>query len=193
MVSKERRRVEGRSVSKASPNLSGGVDENRYGELVSALKINKFELDTELERQPSLYLEAAEEAVRARSLLDQAKLYLDNLEAALDKDFRRLAARGDEKITEKSLNAEIQRDKRRQEAYAAMLEFKAYADRLEHLTQAFRSRGQVVRDLSSLYVAGYFQDERFVAGKLGEVREKRAQYNSDRMAEKRRSRGGGAL
>ena len=156
-------------------------------ELRQALRINRLRLDQEVERQPELYAEVAEAAVMARSEQDQVKNQLEQAEAEIDLEVRQEAADAGDKVTEKSLQAKVQADGRLSKLRDALLKKKYQAESLEQLREAYRQRGYMLRELSALYIAGYFQSA--TTRKAGsDLKERRADDVAAKLTEKRRAR-----
>jgi hypothetical protein len=162
----------------------------KISELKEALRIDRFNLDTELTRQSTLYLEAAEAAAVVRSQLDQAKADLDNLEAALDRDLRLEAEITGAKTTEVNLSRMLQRHPTRIQAHKDYLELKLKSERLDQLREAYRQRVYMLREMVALYVSGYYADASVEGSKTNYLDAKVEQINRQ-LAEKRRARSGG--
>lgn len=152
-----------------------------------ALRIDRNNLDEELEQQPSLFYEVAEACARARSLLDEAHDNVDIVEAELDANIRREAAESDERTTEKAIRAQIHAHPDRVEANEKFLQLKQRTEELDQLRDSFRQRGYMLRELVALFIAGYYQ-ESSAQGSRSKAKESRAERNAERMAERRRAR-----
>jgi hypothetical protein len=154
-------------------------------ELKSALRIDRLSLDREIEVQPTLFLQAAELAAIARSKLDHMKSELDVLEAELDKELR---LSPEIRSTEKAISMELQRHPQRVAAMEAYLGQKYKMEVREQLRDAYRQRGYMLRDLVALHISGYWSDQHSSGDTLNRAKEIRAEYNRERMTERRKSR-----
>lgn len=123
-------------------------------ELKKTLSIDKYALDEELIRQPSLFFDVSEAYVEALALRDTKKEELATVDAELDAEVRL----GNEKITEAKVKSLVQAHPKHEEAFISFNEAKLQADRLGALKEAFSTRAYLLRDLVQLYTVGYFQD-----------------------------------
>ena len=156
-------------------------------ELKSALRIDRYSLDSEIEQQPSLYYQIAEAAAMSRSLMDSAKDNIDRVEADVDSILRKKYLRKDEKPTEKAIRSEVNLNSKRVEAYKDYLELKRRTEELDQLRESFRQRNYMLRELSALFMSGYYQ-ESSTKGSGHKALEKRAERNANRLSERRRAR-----
>jgi len=156
-------------------------------ELRAALRIDRYNLDEDVERQPELFFEVAEAAALARSEQDQAKDSVDEVESRLDVHVREKAERNDERVTEKEIKARIRQHPERIAAMKNYLELKLETERLDQLRDSFKQRGYMLRELVQLYLSSYYQDAT-VSGSRADVRDARADRSQRRMSEKRRER-----
>lgn len=156
-------------------------------ELRSCLKIDQNNLDTEISQQPVLYDQVSESAAMSRSRLDHAKDSIETIEAEISVQIRSDAEKEDEKLTESGIKVMIIGDKDRKKAVATYLGLKHETELWDKLENSFRNRGYMLRELSSLFIAGYYQ-ESSSSGSRGRLRKTHAEKNSERLAEKRRER-----
>ena len=156
-------------------------------ELEGLLKIDRADLDSEVERQPTLYYKVAAEAARLRSEVDAAKDRLDRTSAELDLLIRENALRDDEKITEGGVRSRVTTDKAYQAAITAFSKVKQQLDQTGALQEAFRQRSYMLRDLVELYISGYFTDA-VIKGHANRARDNHALKNQEKMSERRRER-----
>ena len=164
-----------------------GKEPNRLAEFEALLKIDKNDLDTEVERQATLYYSVGSEAARLRSVVDTAKDALDRVTASLDVEIREEALREGDKVTEGSIRSRVALDSTYQAATTKYLTAKGQLDQATALQEAFRQRTYMLRDLVELYVSGYFTDAS-VKGSVKQVREDHAVKNQEKMSERRRER-----
>lgn len=156
-------------------------------ELRAALRIDRYNLDEDVERQPELFFEVAEAAALARSEQDLAKDSVDEVESRLDVHVREKAERKDERITEKEIKARIRQHPERAEAMKNYLGLKLETERLDQLRDSFKQRSYMLRELVALYLSSYYQDST-ISGTRAGVRDARADRSQRRMSEKRRKR-----
>ncbi len=156
-------------------------------ELRAALKIDRFNLDEDVERQPELFFEVAEAAALARSEQDQAKDSVDEVESRLDVHVRGEAERKDERITEKEIKARIRQHSERIAAMKNYLGLKLGTEMLDQLRDSFKQRGYMLRELVQLYLSSYYQDAT-VSGTRAGVRDARADRSQRHLAERKRER-----
>jgi hypothetical protein len=129
-----------------------------YEELKAALDIERSELDFEIVRQPSLFNEAGEMAVEAAARRDMLKEKLSQKDADLYDRHRELLSEGaDKKPSEAAIKMAIERDESHVKLTDKYLAAKAEADRLQVLRESFKDRSYMLRELSGLYVANYFE------------------------------------
>lgn len=156
-------------------------------ELRAALRIDRFNLDEDVERQPELFFEVAEAAALARSEQDLAKDSVDEVESRLDVHVREKAERNDERITEKEIKARIRQHPERAAAMKNYLGLKLETERLDQLRDSFKQRGYMLRELVQLYLSNYYQDASASGSSRG-VRDARADDVQRRLADKKRKR-----
>ena len=156
-------------------------------ELRGKLIIDKHSLDEEIEQQAETYYEIAEQAVLAKSRMDQAEEDLNQTKAELDGIVRREAEEAEDKITEGGVKAAIIQHKKYKRASAGALAAREEYEKLSALKDAFRQRSSMLRDLVELHVSGYYT-ERSIRGTAGKHTEDKAERNRSRMDEKRQAK-----
>jgi hypothetical protein len=117
------------------------------------LKIDKYGLDDDLRRQPSLLFEVTAAYELALARRDKLKDYLALCEAHLDAAFRRNLSNH----TEAQIKQLIIADKARRVGLENYHKAKEHAGQLSALKDAFVARGYMLRDMCTLYTANYFQ------------------------------------
>lgn len=122
------------------------------------LEIDGASLDDEVRRHASLLFKISEAMVEAIAKRDYFKEHLASMDAKIDQDLRASFEEDGVKYTESQIKSLILIDKTRCAINAKLLEAKAEADKLIALKDAFHSRGYMIRDLVSLYVANYYED-----------------------------------
>ncbi len=183
---KIRRKKKTKGKESDRPLHSGGP-RAPLSELRAALRIDRYNLDENVERQPELFFEVAEAAALARSEQDLAKDSVDEVESRLDVHVRGKAERKDERITEKEIKARIRQHPERASAMKNYLGLKLETERLDQLRDSFKQRGYMLRELVQLYLSSYYQDASASGSRAG-VRDARADDVQRRLAEKKRTR-----
>lgn len=156
-------------------------------EFAGYLKISKSLLDDEIVQQPSLFYEVSSAYVDAVAERDALKEQLTLADAKLDGEVRERAEKDDEKVTEAIVRNRIQTHKKHEAAFAAYMQAKTQADKLQAMKESMASRAYMLRDLVQLHMANYFE--------TSSVKDQRAdrmvyQGRRERLAEGRAKRGG---
>lgn len=149
------------------------------------LRIDKHKLDTEIIRHPELYLRAANAHVEAVSRADLLRREVDETRADVDSRVRRGFEKKEVKSTEKMITAAVEGHKDYKKAYSDYLDAKLEADRAAGLKEAFHRRGYMLRDLVSLWVAGYYSDASIRGAASGVLSEDDVQDSRRRISLKR--------
>jgi hypothetical protein len=124
-------------------------------ELKGLLKIDKSALDDELVHQASLLFKVSEAYVQAAAHRDYLKEQLAIVDAELDGKVRKQFE--DEKVTEAMIKGQIQTHKQHRAASDAYLKAVTEASMLSALKDSFQQRSYMLRDLCSLFVANYYE------------------------------------
>jgi hypothetical protein len=130
----------------------------RYKEQV---RIDKYDLDNELIKQPELFLKYASmlpDAIRER---DTIKNQLEILRSKLYKEVKS----NNPKMTDRAAEAEIIDNKDYKEKFNEFLDAQQNVRIIEIAKQSFEQRHDALRYLVRLYIAGYYSD---VVVKTGE-------------------------
>ena len=127
-------------------------------ELKQRLQLDKHALDDELIQQASMLHTVSDAYEEAMSERDDLKEKLATADAELDQSIRDDAEEHNEKITESMIKAKIQSDVEHKKAYFAYASAKLKAGKLLALKDAFKERGYMLRELCSLYLSNYFED-----------------------------------
>ena len=125
-------------------------------ELHHKLRIDKHDLDSEVEQQPELYGEVAEASALSKSEVESLEEQIKELEADLDTQARADAETEGDRITENAIKAIIAGDKDRKSMVIKLLNARHLQRRLEALTTSFRHRSYALRDMVDLYLASYY-------------------------------------
>lgn len=150
------------------------------------LKIDKDALDDELVKQPGMFLRVAEEYARAVSARDGLKEAVDVVRAKSELDVRRRLEEDGAKVTESIVKATLELEKSYRRAVDAFLAAKEVADLAAAAKDAFAQRAYVLKDLCSLYVAGYFSTSAVKGPDAREVDEEGYQERRRMLAKQRR-------
>lgn len=121
------------------------------------LVIDKLSLDTELEQQAQLLGAVSDEYADAVAERDRLKEMMATTDARLDYEIRQVLEAEETKATEAMVKSLVQTDTAHRAAASKWLAAKLRADRLQVLKEAFKERGQNVRELCSLFVTNYFE------------------------------------
>lgn len=148
-------------------------------ELSQSLKIDKHGLDDELVHQPELYHRAGQEYSNAAWYRDKAKGEREDIKSRLNMEVRRDALKASEKVTNDAVDNRVIADERYKEAQAEYQEWDRLTSRWSSLREDFHSRGFALRELASLWIAGYNQSNS--AGR--DARDRRADEVRNRRGE----------
>lgn len=118
------------------------------------LLIDKNDLDTEVSRHASLFYEIGEAYTQAIAERDALKEMLATIDAQLDAMVREELE--GEKVTESMVKSRVQLHPNHATAFQAHLDAKLLADKLAALKESFHSRTYMLKELSALYLSGYF-------------------------------------
>ena len=149
------------------------------------IQIDRDDLDTELVRQPSLFLEVSQKYVQAVSVRDAAKENVDVARAKVELKIRRRAEEQERKLTESTVKAEVEVHSMYREAVDAYLQAKERADRWLATKEAFSQRAFILKDLCGLYVSGYYTTESVRGKSQSQVQELAYTENRKEMSRKR--------
>jgi len=159
---------------------------NAGDEMAERLKINRDALDQELIEQPQLFWQVSERYLWAVSIRDARKEELEQTRARISLDIRSVSAKAGEKTTEAGILALVQTDSRALEVKEAYTKAVEEAARWAALKEAFSQRAYILRDLASLYVAGYFGEISVRSGGASDARTLLYEQRKREMAAKRR-------
>lgn len=121
------------------------------------LKIDKYSLDEEWLKQPSLYLEWAEQVVEAQSNRDRKKEQLDVVKAELDIDIRSNPEKyGISKITEGAIQNIILTEGSCRDANDNYLKSVETVRMLEIARESLEHKKKALESLTQLYLNGYY-------------------------------------
>lgn len=122
----------------------------------SGLRIDKHDLDTELEHDASIVHQVGDAFALACSKRDELKLERDETLARLDLQARSQAEAKGTKVTEASIKSAIDLNDDAKDIRRRYLAACTYADRLDVLVRAYYVRASDIRALGELYKSSYF-------------------------------------
>ncbi len=129
------------------------------------LKINKYELDEEWLKQPTLFINWAEEFVDAQADRDRKKEQLDLVRAELDNAIRSEPEKfGLAKVTEGAIQNIILTEGSYRDAQDKYLTAVKQAKILDVAKEAFDHKKKALENLTSLFLAGYFSSSEVIKG-----------------------------
>jgi hypothetical protein len=141
------------SDTRESPSTASDAALER---LEKKLRIDKHGLDDELVEQAAYLNEVAQYCADAVSYRDEAKANLEGTRAKLDQQLRQQGAEETKRVTDTAVAAMITGHP---EFQRAQDRFGAWVDRTNRwngLREAVSQRGFALKDLTSLYIAGYW-------------------------------------
>lgn len=151
------------------------------------LKIDKYRLDDEIAKQADLYHRVSAGYAEAASWRDRAKHELSMTEADAAQEVRTEIAETGEKVTEAGVKEQLTLKKQVVAARRLHISWERLAEEWRGLQVAFDQKSKMLRDMSQLYVSGYFTVT--ATGKAGDnAREVRADVGRKLMAADRRER-----
>lgn len=160
---------------------------SRTEELRAHLTIRRGNLDEELIRQPQLFYEAGEAYALAVSRRESAKDALKQVAAELYLRLRRKLA-DKERVTEATLNANVETHPEHAAARVAFAEAQAEVEAADALKEAYSQRAWMLKELCALHLAGYFSKQSVDGPDPRQVVDSAAESARMAMNEKRRSR-----
>lgn len=161
------------------------MDEKRLEQLKELLVIDKYDLDREITRQPSLYMEVCEEQVMAASRMDAAYDDIKRTAATLDLQIRKELEEQEKKVTEKVVESMVLSHEDYVDARQHYRDCKYENEMLVALKDSLYQRNFMLRDLAAISVAGYYSNNSYNDEAPGQ-KQVRAKYNKDRMADRRK-------
>lgn len=125
-----------------------------YEELSAGLKIDKHELDEEWVGQPELHNEAGRAYARCIAQRDQCEQEYKLVQAAIDRKLR--DAHADSKPTEVRLKNMVTEHPDVQNAFTEFNMWNHMAEAFKVLRESYTHRRDALRELVTLYMAGYY-------------------------------------
>jgi hypothetical protein len=164
---------------------------DRIAELEEGLQIEEHALDEAIQEGPDLFYEVSKEYALTISRRDAMKQTIDELKAEADIEIRREGRDNGDKVTEKEIEARIRAHKPVVKAYSEYLRLSELAGQLGALKEAYQQRSYALKELSNLWVAGYFGNTDEIQSKPRQSvgRDRQAEVNRRAMSDERRRRG----
>jgi hypothetical protein len=129
------------------------------------LKIDKYALDEEWLKQPTLFINWAEEFVEAQADRDRKKEQLDLIKAELDNIIRSEPEKfGLTKVTEGAIQNIILTEGSYRDAQDKYLTAIKQAKILDVAKEAFDHKKKALENLTQLFLAGYFANSEIMKG-----------------------------
>ena len=139
------------------------ITADKITDLRGRLQINQFDLETECVNQPVLYDEVGQLATDAKSCARSAKDELDYIKAFIESEVRKNPEKfGVAKVTESSVNAAVTINQRYVDASRKYIDAQRLSDSLTVLQFAAEQRKSMIKDLVSLYIYAYYQQQQSV-------------------------------
>lgn len=148
-------------------------------EFTDYLTIDRHALDDAIQKQPSLYFAVSDALAAELSVRDGLKKKVDEVYADVTLQMRQESVRTGIKITEDQVKQTALLCPDYQQTHEEYLQQKLLCDRLLALKEAFSTRGYMLRDLVSLWVAGYFST---TPVKVSEQQQEQVRYETARHA-----------
>lgn len=162
-------------------------------EEVNFFDIDRYNLDDEWVKQPKLYHTFATKLANAKKRLEEAKAYLELMEADLNFKIRQdPTTYGLSKVTDKSVEAAILTRKVYQTARDSFIKAKHRVDLLDGAVRTLDHRKRALEDLVDLHLNDYFsrpQAKRSDPAKIAESVGKRVKRKATDALNGRRSQG----
>lgn len=151
--------VEQRSVAAAQrARDSANATTDDYRSMRTRVLIDKGQLDRCVEEQPQVFLEISERATDAVSVLDGHKMVIDRRKAELAREYRRTQAQAGEKHTDSMVTDYLLTHPEISRLNEQLAEFQKAVDNWENLKKSFEHRRSMLKELTALYVSGYWGD-----------------------------------
>lgn len=153
----------------------------RYRRLKKLVAIDKHDLDNALEQQPTLYLEASDLLGEVAGLRDHHKEKQSSRAAEIGIELRDTGEYKSEASIKEALEAN-------DENYGMKVEvanWSKFTTQCYGLKDAFDQRGRALRELTHLYISGYYQSNAAGRRRLSDLEH---EENRKQLAEARRAK-----
>jgi ClpP class serine protease len=131
------------------------MDDEQDQDFKTAIKIDRFKLDTECEEFASVFHHWSEEAANARGLVDRLKEQLELLEAQKELHYRAKPPEG-VKVTEAVISALVIADNEVQALQKQLADARDQYYTLSAGEKALDHKGKQLDNLRHLWIAGYY-------------------------------------
>lgn len=152
-----------------------------------SLAIDRNDLDEHLIAQPQLFSDVGDKFARAVSVRDMARDDLRSVESTITLRVKREHDARNEKCTEKIIDAHVQNDVERRNAFQKLVTAQYEVERWEGLKESYRQRASMLRDLCSLYIANYYTKQSVTGGPSNGVRDAEYDQQRKKMAQMRQA------
>lgn len=169
------------------PAVASGERTGSFQELRNALHIDKNDLDTCLVQQPDLFYRVSEEYTLARSLQDEIKHDILNLEAALGAQFRADASEDKKPPSVEAIKHMIAGTPKMISLQKEMLDASTRVGKWATLKESYEMRSSSLKSMTHLFAANYFTVSTGVRLK-NEAIERGGDRNRNDAGEERRNR-----
>jgi hypothetical protein len=169
------------------PEQDPYTNDVEIGSFESKVRIDKHNLDGELQDQPDLYCQVAERFAHAESVRDMRKNDLKTVEAELWIEMRVKNEGDGKRFTEKDVAHMIQIAPERQTAFTRLVQAEKEVGLWQALKESYKDRGFMIRSLVELHLSSYFQNDS-VSAATDMRRDFDAEKNRQKMAEMREQR-----
>lgn len=161
-------------------------DQNQLNKYKSYLVIDENNLDIEVSQHPALFFEVAQISAEKHGIRDSTKLDLEQAYATISISIREDHAFLGKKITEDMVLQLTKSDEDYIKFQSDFLDAKQLAEMWESLKEAFQQRTFMLKELTSLYISGYYTTSSIKGTKeeIGNVtyEERKAALNEMRSA-----------
>jgi membrane-bound lytic murein transglycosylase len=162
--------------------------ENELEYFKRRLRIDEHALEVEWRDFPTLVSEIGEAAINAISDRDEAKIFLEETEAEVDKELREDAAASETKTTEKEIESQKKLDNRVRVANASFMKKKHAAALLQVLKDSFEQRSYALSKLTDLFLANYYGSVKSGNGGAPGVKDVASHRVKEELAVRRKDR-----
>lgn len=160
------------------------MNEHELKLIKQQLLIDKNSLDKECVEFASIFDKVAEKVADAINIRDAAKEQISIIDAQISEAIRRDFESKGEKLTEARLSQLVLLDYRHLEVFNNWLRQKLDAEYWVAKKDAFSNKASMLKELCSLYIAGYFSDITVKGGK-NDLEEKQYKQNKEIINKKR--------
>lgn len=122
------------------------------------LAINKYDLDECCVKQPQFFDEIAEELAMLVSQRDEAKSFMEEIEAEANARVRTMLLKAEEKATDSKVEALVILDDKVKKAKANLIECQRLVNVASAVKESFTQRSIMLTQLTNLYVNRYYSD-----------------------------------